>query len=150
MIEVRLARRNDVPALLDIFARDTEGGHAESRDPAPLAVYEAAFDRIAASADNALYVAEWDGRVVGTFQLTFIPSLIGKARIRAKLESVHVHADVRSRGIGRVMLEAAIGLARARGAGLMELSSNKARKAAHRFYLRHGFANSHEGFKLGL
>jgi GNAT superfamily N-acetyltransferase len=40
--------------------------------------------------------------------------------------------------------------ARRHGARLLELTSNKARQAAHRFYERIGFANTHEGFKKKL
>jgi GNAT superfamily N-acetyltransferase len=147
---IRAARREDLPAMIDIFAKDVTGGHAESRQPAPLPVYEAAFDRISAASGNALFVAEFEGTVVGTFQLTLIPGLIGHGRIRAKVESVHVRADLRGRRIGEQMMRFAIEEARRRGAGLMELTSNKRRPDAHRFYERLGFARSHEGFKLEL
>jgi GNAT superfamily N-acetyltransferase len=150
-LTIREAARADLPAVVAIFAADAEGGHAESREgPAPMPVYEAAFERIAASPDNALYVAEHEGEVVGTFQLTIIPGLVGHARLRAKLESVHVLAAMRGKRIGEVMVRFAIDEARRRGATLMELSSNKRRVAAHRFYVRLGFAQSHEGFKLAL
>jgi GNAT superfamily N-acetyltransferase len=147
---IRLARREDLPAMIDIFARDVTGGHAESREPAPMPVYEAAFDRIVSTPGNQLFVAELDGVVVGTCQLTLIPGLIGHGRVRAKVESVHVRADMRGRRIGEAMMRVAVAEARRQGAGMMELSSNKKRVDAHRFYERLGFARSHEGFKLEL
>ncbi len=147
---IREARKTDLPALIEIFRRDRDGGHAESRAPAAPAVYEAAFDRIAADINSRLYVAELDDRAVGTFQLTFIPGLVNHGRIRAKIESVHVRDGMRSRGIGTEMMRAALAAARAGGAGIAELASNKRRVDAHRFYERLGFERSHEGFKIAL
>lgn len=149
-LTLRTATRVDLPAILAIFASDTLGGHAESRGLADMAVYETAFAEITASPDNTLFVAESAGRVVGTFQLTIIPGLVGHGVRRAKLESVHVLASERGNGIGAIMVAFAIEEARRRGASQMELSSNKKRLDAHRFYERLGFAKSHEGFKLGL
>lgn len=145
---IRLARKRDLPDVLAIFTQDALGGHAESRRPAELAVYEAAFERIAASGSNWLYVAEQEGAIVGTFQLTLIPGLVNHGRLRAKVESVQVLADRRGLGIGAEMMRFAIAEARQKGAGMVELTSNKKRRDAHRFYERLGFDRSHEGFKM--
>ena len=147
--QIRRARREDVAAIVDIFLRD-EHGHGDAKGPLDLAPYLEAFERVDASADHTLYVAELDGEVVGTFQTSLIPGLVARGRTRMKFESVHVRADLRSRGIGEAMMRFAIEEARRRGAGLIELSSNKQRAAAHRFYERLGFAKSHEGFKMLL
>jgi len=147
---IRPAESADLPGILAIFAADDVGGHAEYRGLADMAAYEQVFDRIAASSDNALFVALVDRKIVGTFQLTFIPGLVNHGLLRAKLESVHVLAENRSQGIGEQMVRHALDEARRRGAGMMELSSNKKRLAAHRFYERLGFARSHEAFKLML
>lgn len=149
-LHIRPATRADLPGILAIFAADDVGGHAEYRELAAMTVYEQVFDRIAASSDNALFVALLDTRIVGTFQLTVIPGLINHGLLRAKLESVHVLAENRSQGIGERMVRHALDEARRRGAGMMELSSNKKRLAAHRFYERLGFVRSHEAFKLML
>ncbi len=143
---IRAAVKADIPALIAIYASDSVGAHGEA-DPAPMAVYEAAFDAIAASADNQLFVLEDEGRVVGTLQITFIPGLVGHGRLSAKLEAVHVLASERGKGFGEQLVRHAESVAKQRGAGLIELSSNKARTAAHRFYERLGYAKSHEGFK---
>jgi GNAT superfamily N-acetyltransferase len=92
-------------------------------------------------------VAEQGGRIVGTFQMTLIPSLTGRGALRVKVESVKVGSALRSRGIGAAMMAHAESEARRRGARLIELTSNKVRGDAHRFYERLGFARSHEGFK---
>ncbi len=147
----RAARRDDIQALLDIFSDDDLGGHAERDAPAPLAVYEAAFARIAGSPSDHLYVAEEpDGRVVGTFQLTMIPGLVDRGAVRAKLEAVHVLAARRGQGVGRAMVLFAIDEARRLGAAKMELDSNLRRTRAHAFYRGLGFAQSHTAFKMTL
>jgi GNAT superfamily N-acetyltransferase len=48
------------------------------------------------------------------------------------------------------MLEWAIAEARRRGCAVVQLTSDKTRTEAHRFYERLGFVASHEGLKLAL
>lgn len=147
---IREADADDVEAIVRLHEADALGGHGDAWTPERMEAYRAAFAAIRASPDNALYVACDGAEVVGTFQLTLIPGLTGGGRLRAKLESVQVAGARRSAGIGARMVAEAMRLARARGAGAMELSSNKRRTDAHRFYERLGFARSHEGFKIGL
>jgi GNAT superfamily N-acetyltransferase len=147
---IREARADDLEAIVRLHEEDALGTHGDAWLPENRDAYEAAFTAIAGSRDNTLYVAEWDDRVVGTFQLTFIPNLTGRGALRVKIESVKVKADLRSRGIGARMMAFAEAQARSRGARLLELSSNKTRGDAHRFYERLGFARSHEGFKKKL
>ena len=66
------------------------------------------------------------------------------------IEAVHVAESERNRGIGATMMRTAIEEARRRGCTRVQLTSNKQRKDAHRFYERLGFVASHEGFKLWL
>ena len=146
-LTIRQARREDVAAIVDIFRGD-EAGHGDAQGTRDLAPYLAAFDRIEASSDNLLYVALIAAEVVGTFQLTLIPGLVARGRTRMKIESVHVRHDLRGKGFGAEMMRFALGEARRLGAGLVELTSQKQRGEAHRFYERLGFVNSHEGFKL--
>lgn len=68
----------------------------------------------------------------------------------AQVESVRVDAGERRRGIGAEMMRWVIGEARRRGCSRVQLTSNKSRKDAHRFYARLGFVASHEGMKLDL
>jgi GNAT superfamily N-acetyltransferase len=150
---VRLAGAADVPRIaaliamgnaaapMDAVAAEVEGRHL---------AYAAAFARIAASDANRLFVAEQAGEVVGTYQLTALPGIAERGRTRGKIESVHVDPALRSAGIGAAMMRHAIAEARTLGIGLLELSSNKSRSDAHRFYERLGFARSHEGFKMVL
>lgn len=152
-ITIREARRDDTPRIATLImlgaakqARSDDEIAQEAAHPS----YLDAFDEVAASPHNTLFVAELDGKVVGTLQVTLIPGLINRGRKRAKLESVHVDPALRGRRIGEAIVAHAVDFARASGAGLVELTSNKSREAAHRFYRRLGFDQSHEGFKLEL
>ncbi len=109
-----------------------------------------AFDEIDGDPRQLLWVAEADGRVIGTLQITFLRYLSYGGASAALVESVHVAASERDRGVGSTMMRAAIDEARRRGCNRVQLTSNKARTSAHRFYERLGFARSHEGFKLFL
>lgn len=147
---IRPARRDDVAALVALFAADSLGGHGDSTDPAAFPDYLAAFDRISASANDRLYVAELGGAVVGTFQTTLITSMSARGSTNMNVEAVQTRGDMRGKGIGEAMMRFAIERAREGGARQVQLMSNNSRVAAHRFYERLGFARSHAGFKLKL
>jgi GNAT superfamily N-acetyltransferase len=149
-LEFREARAEDLEAIIRLHEEDALGAHGDVWSPETRPAYEAAFAAIARSPDNMLFVALEGGEVVGTFQLTFIPNLTGRGALRVKVESVKVKSARRSGGIGGRMIAYAEEVARTRGASAMELTSNKVRKDAHRFYERLGFSRSHEGFKKKL
>ena len=149
-IIIRPAEAADLEAIIRVYMGDADVGHGDNWSPENIPAYERALARIMESPDNQLFVATLDGAVIGTFQVTIIPGLVGGGRLRAKFESVHVLPRHRGGGIGAKMIAHAIEVAKGRGAGIVELSSNKKRLAAHRFYERLGFARSHEGFKLVL
>ena len=149
-IEIRQARRDDVTAIVAMFASDAMGGHGDSSDAALEPTYLAAFDWIDASPDNTLWVAEQGGAVVGTYQATFVRSLTGQGASSLIIEAVHTRHDRRGAGIGAAMMRHAIDEGRRLGVRLVQLSSNVARKDAHRFYERLGFVQSHLGFKMKL
>lgn len=150
-ITLRVARREDVRriASLILMGSATQSLTAEQvAAEAALPDYERAFDEVAASPESTLFVAERGGEVVGTYQVTLIPGIAARGRKRAKFESVHVAPECRGMGIGAIMIRHALAFAKAEGAELVELSSNKSRSDAHRFYRNLGFDQSHEGFKI--
>lgn len=147
MIRFREARREEVPAVAALLADDALGTAREGSDLAP---YLAAFDAMQAEAGNTLIVGEEAGRIVATYQLTFISGLSLRASRRAQVESVRVAADLRGRGIGAAMMADAEARARAAGCRLIQLTSNAGRKRARAFYERLGFTPSHIGFKRDL
>ncbi len=113
-------------------------------DPGP---YRDALAEIAATPGADVLVAELDGRPVGMCQVVTFRHLQHRGGRCAELESIHVAPDLRGRGVGSVLLEAAVEAARAAGCYRVQLTSNTARADAHRFYVRHGFTASHVGFK---
>lgn len=145
---MRRATADDVPALVALLADDPLGERREA--PGRPEVYRAAFDRIAADPHQYLAVAERDGRVVGTLQLTFIPGLSRRGATRALIEAVRVHADARGEGLGTRLIQWAVEESRDHGCALVQLTSDATRVDAHRFYERLGFEASHLGFKLHL
>jgi GNAT superfamily N-acetyltransferase len=138
----------DVPAIAAMLADDPLGVSRERA--ADLAPYLEAFALIEADPAHLLVVAEDAGEVVGTLQLSFMPGLSLRGGLRAQVEAVRVRESHRDRGLGGAMLEWAAGEARRRGCVLVQLTTNKERTDAHRFYERLGFRASHEGFKLQL
>ena len=147
---LREARREDLPTIVRMLADDPLGKKRHRvEDPLPKDYY-AAFDAIAASPSNHLYVVEADGAIVGTLQLTFIPGLDYLGAERMLIEAVRVARERRNSGIGKAMIAEAIAIARRRGCQRVELTSSASRKDAHRFYERLGFIASHVGMKLML
>jgi len=145
---LRRAREGDLPQILALLADDQLGATRESMDdPAP---YQRAFEAIDADPSHLLVVGELKGEVVATFQLSYIPGLSRKGSWRAQIEAVRVSDALRGQGVGGVMVQWAIDQARERGCSLMQLTTDKSRVAAHRFYERLGFVASHEGMKLLL
>ncbi len=147
----RRARREDVPAIVRLLADDPLGAGREALGEAELpAAYWRGFDAIDADARQLLVVGELDGRVVGTLQLSFIPSLTYRGGERAQIEAVRVEAGSRGQGVGRAMVLWAIGQARLRGCRLVQLTTDRRRPDALRFYESLGFRASHTGLKLPL
>jgi ribosomal protein S18 acetylase RimI-like enzyme len=140
----------DLPAIVAMLAEDDLGRGREDASPPLKPAYRTAFDAIAADPNQNFVVAERDGRIVGFLQVSFIPGLSRQGAWRGNIESVRVAASERGRGLGAALMRHAIGLCRARGCRLVQLTSDKRREEAHRFYGRLGFAASHEGFKLAL
>jgi GNAT superfamily N-acetyltransferase len=146
----RRATRADVPKIVRLLADDPLGAKRERYElPLPES-YLAAFDSIASDPNNELVVACLDDRVVGVLQLTFIPYLTYQGSWRALIEGVRVDSGARSAGIGKALLEWAIERARERGCHLVQLTTDKSRPDALRFYEALGFVATHEGMKLSL
>jgi ribosomal protein S18 acetylase RimI-like enzyme len=121
-----------------------------TRESADLPLYYAAFDAMQMEWGNELIVGETDGKVVATYQLTFITGLSLRASRRAQVESVRVVSRLRSEGVGGALMRDAEMRAVHAGCSMMQLTSNKTRDDAQRFYERAGFEPSHTGFKKML
>lgn len=147
MIRWREALRPDVPAIVALLVDDDLGAVRESED---LSLYYTAFDAMAYEYGNSLIVGESDGRVVATYQLTFITGLSRQASRRAQVEAVRVARKLRSEGVGRALIRDAEMRAVDAGCNLIQLTSDKSRTQALAFYISAGFEPSHTGFKKTL
>lgn len=149
-MEFRTATAADLPAIVRLLADDGLGrGREEPGPPLPRA-YEEAFRAIGRQAGNQVLVAVEGDRILGCLQLPLIAGLSRRGMLRAQIEAVRVDGAARGRGVGEALMRHAIGLARDAGCGLVQLTTDKARGDAHRFYERLGFTPSHIGMKLAL
>lgn len=146
----RKAERHDLDAIVRLLADDPLGSEREEYTVPLLPGYVQAFEAIRDDPNNELVVVELAGEVVGVLQLTFIPYLTYQGGWRALIEGVRVCASLRSAGIGRRLFDWAIDRARQRRCHMIQLTSDKTRPAALRFYESLGFVASHEGMKLHL
>lgn len=146
--EVARAAEADVPAIVGLLTDDAIGAGRESADLAP---YVVAFQEI--DGDDAhllLAVRDESGAVVATMQLTIVPGLSRGGTKRLLIEGVRVASSTRGSGLGTALFGWAHAWGAARGATLAQLTSDRRRADAHRFYETLGYEASHEGFKLPL
>lgn len=144
----RPACETDLFEIVGLLADDPLGELREDlRAPLPEA-YRAAFSAIESDPNQLLVVAEHNGAIVGTLQLSFLPGLARKGAWRGQIEAVRIAKDRRGCKLGEAMFAWAIDECRARGCSLVQLTTDKARPDAHRFYDRLGFEPTHVGYKL--
>lgn len=146
----RRATADDLTAIVTMLADDVLGAQRERLETPLPQSYLAAFNEIDSDPNNELVVACIDDAVVGVLQLTFIPSLSHIGSRRALVDGVRVSSSRRSSGIGTKLLTWAIARARERGCRILQLTTDKRRLDAKRFYEALGFVASHEGMKLSL
>jgi GNAT superfamily N-acetyltransferase len=146
----RRARADDVPDIVRLLADDPLGATRERYESPLPESYARAFRAIEQDANNELVVACRGERVVGVLQLTDIPSLTYQRGWRALIEGVRVDSGERSQGLGKTLFEWAIARAHERACHMVQLTTDKARPDAKRFYESLGFVASHEGLKLHL
>jgi ribosomal protein S18 acetylase RimI-like enzyme len=149
-VHVRLASRDDVPAIVRLLADDALGATRELVGEPLAQVYWDAFDAMTAQSGNDVLVAEASGEVVGCLQLTIIPGLSRAGMTRGLIEGVRVSSRHRGQRIGELLMRAAMDRSRELGCGLVQLTTDKTRIDAQRFYERLGFEASHIGMKLTL
>lgn len=151
-ITFRTAQLSDLPAIVALLADDPLGVSREaSGEGASLDVrYIAAFEAIEADKNQQLVVATDGQQILGTLQLSFIPGIARSGAWRGQIEAVRIAAPLRGSGVGQLMVDWAIAQCRARGCQIVQLTTDKRRPDAHRFYERLGFVASHEGYKLAL
>lgn len=147
----RKATLEDLPSIIAMFANDKLGKTRERYENPLPKVYIDAFKRIDEDKNQELIVVVNElNEIIGTLQLTFLQYLNRLGSLRAQIESVHIKQEYRGKGYGKTMFEWAINRAKQQGAVLIQLTSDKKRPEAIKFYERLGFTASHEGLKLQL
>lgn len=148
---IRRAKLKDLSAIVELLANDELGRLRENyKTPLP-EQYLNALDKINSDQNQELLVMVNDsGAVIGTLQLSFIQYLTYQGGIRAQIEAVRVHENYRNKGIGQKLIQRAINSAQQKGAHVVQLTTDKKRHEALKFYEKLGFTASHEGMKLHL
>ena len=149
-MRIRPATREDVPAIVRMLADDPLGQTRERYEVPLPAEYWSAWEAIERDPNQLLIVAEVDGAAAGVLQLTFIPGLTRLGSWRALVEGVRIDGARRGAGLGEIMLRWAVDEAKRRGCRLIQLTTDKQRPDAYRFYERLGFVATHEGMKRDL
>ncbi len=149
-LEFRNAKRVDVVGLVNLLGDDVLGSTREDLSLPLSQCYVDAFQNIEMDSNNELIVVESDSVLVGMLQLTFIPYLTHCGSWRCLVEGVRIAKSVRGKGVGSLVMTWVIDRAKERGCNMVQLTSDKQRSEAIRFYESHGFVATHEGFKLKL
>lgn len=149
-IRFRTAEWEDLPAIVQMLAEDILGSAREVVDSPLPAAYEEAFLHIQKDHNNTCIVACKNEEIVGYMQITYIPCLSHQGAWRANFENIRVKKNMRGGGIGTAMLQFALAAAKARECRVVQLTTDKERKDARRFYEKLGFSATHEGMKLWL
>jgi len=148
-MKFRKATEKDIPTIVEMIADDELGEQRENfQNPLPNE-YISAFKKINTDKNQELIIVENENsEIIGTLQLTFIQYLTYRGGIRAQIEAVRIKKDQRGLGIGKKMFEWAINRAKERNAHLLQLTTDKKRPKAIKFYEDLGFKKSHEGMKI--
>ena len=150
-MKFKTAKKNDIPSIVRMLADDELGSKREDyKNPLPKKYYEA-FQNIMQDKNQELVILENDNNdIIGTLQLTFIPYLIYQGGLRAQIEAVRIHKNYRGQGFGKKIFQWAINRSRDKGAHMVQLTTDKQRPEAIKFYKALGFNDSHIGMKLHL
>ena len=148
-MKFRKATLSDIAIIVELLADDDLGRKRENfRMPLP-SEYSKAFENINADKNQELMVLEnEDNEIIGTLQLSFIQYLTYQGGVRAQIEAVRIRKDLRGHGIGKTMIEWAIGRAKEKNAHIIQLTTDKQRPKAIVFYEDLGFKATHEGMKM--
>ncbi|MCP4009231.1 MAG: GNAT family N-acetyltransferase [Proteobacteria bacterium] len=149
-LRFREAERRDIPHLLEMLADDELGKLREHVSTPVNECYLLAFDQICRDPNNELIVVQQGRQIAGMLQLTFIPYLTHKGSWRCLIEGVRIQKAYRGLGLGTRFFKWAISRAGERDCAIVQLTSDKRRHDALRFYQNLGFEASHEGFKMKL
>ncbi|WP_163103424.1 GNAT family N-acetyltransferase [Peribacillus alkalitolerans] len=149
-IKFRIATEQDLDGIVEMLSDDALGRERERYEQPLPDSYKIAFQAITSDPNNELVVACYGNEVIGVQQITFTPYITHQGGWRATIEGVRTSSSVRGKGIGTELIRWGIQRARERGCHLVQLTTDKKREDALRFYERIGFKASHEGLKMKL
>ena len=144
----RKAKQSDLKIIVSLLLQDELGKIREDSEDVSNSRYLEAFEKIDVDPNQYLMVVELEEEIVGTCHLTLIPSLTFIGSTRMQIEAVRVDESYRGQNIGEWMIQQAISYGKLRGALIFQLTSNKIREEAIKFYEKLGFESTHEGMKL--
>lgn len=147
-LKYRLATKEDLPEIINMLLDDVLGSQREKMTGELPQSYIDAFEKISKDPNQELTVVELYGKKVATFQLSFIQYLTYQGGMRAQIEAVRTHSSHRGKGIGKLVFEYAINRAKEKNCHMLQLTTDKQRPDAIRFYESLGFVATHEGMKL--
>lgn len=146
----RKANKDDLPRLVELLTDDELGSQREGEFAKHQKSYEDTFTLIDKDPNQYLIIAEKEGELMGACHLTLVPSLTYKGKIRGQIEAVRVCSSMRNQGYGHQIIREAIEWGKKAGAKIFQLTADKKRERAKKFYESLGFIESHNGFKLHL
>lgn len=146
----RLATEDDLLDIVRMLSDDALGATREKVSESLSENYIKAFNIINADPNQELTIVEMDGEKIATFHLTFIQYLTHQGGLRAQIEAVRTNSKYRGQGIGKKVFEYAIERAKEKDCVMLQLTTDKQRPDAIRFYESIGFVATHEGMKLRL
>ncbi|RWB54196.1 GNAT family N-acetyltransferase [Mesorhizobium sp.] len=149
-IQIRRARDTDLSAIVAMLADDALGRAREDTSQPLAQAYLDAFAAVDSDPNQLLAVMTDGADVIGTLQISFLAGLSSRGAWRGQIEAVRIAANRRGERLGQRLLQWAIEKCRERGCRVVQLTTNKSRLDAHRFYDRLGFKASHIGYKLEL
>ncbi len=148
-IQFRFAERNDISSIVSMLADDSLGAAREAANSVAQGAYSKAFDEMEAQGINKYLLAiNTEDKILGCLQITIIPGLSRGGMKRALLEGIRVTKSARGQGIGRKLMDEAHAVARRHDCGLVQLTTDRSRTEALRFYEDLGYENSHHGLKF--
>jgi len=149
-LKYRRANSNDLVAIVTLLINDSLGKDRECLTQELDSRYLEAFKKIDADPNQYLMIVEIDNVIVGTCHTSLLHSLTFKGSTRLQIEAVRIKDEYRGQGIGEHMISEAIRHGKINGASIIQLTTNKERSDAQRFYERIGFKATHAGMKLYL
>jgi GNAT superfamily N-acetyltransferase len=147
-LTLRKACFDDLEDIVALLFEDELGQKRESLSLPLAPSYAEAFSKICEDPNSELIVAEFDSKLIGVLQITYLYHLTFQGSRVAHIEGVRIHKEHQKKGFGKKMFQWVIERAKAKGCNRVQLMTDKSRTEAHKFYKQIGFSSTHEGMKL--